>query len=247
MSAIFVNPDGIVTQFTLATSQLAAWLAPRKVSEFAHGVDLQVGIKKSWLKRTPQPEVVHLDDFVLGGFDLADDAAEIRLRRKPEMPDSLIFNLRREEAELVADVRRPGEEDDGGTTHVDAGDKAQLERLWQLLRAGVTEAMTRKERLISVTLDGQDIFEHDLVVPFIQRLIKQVGPTVTEIARRSPNPQELSLKHEDDSGRREEIYVKKQDLVSKLEPLDKASRAVFAPLGLIQDDMFPDADVEVAD
>jgi len=248
LSAIFTNADGIVTQFTLAASQVPAWQGPRKVSEFAHGVDLQVGIKKSWLKRTPQPEVVHLDDFYVGGFDLSDDAAEIRLRRRPEAADNLVFYLRREDTELLAEVRRPGEEEpEGMVSHVDPGDRAQLERLWQLLRTGVSEALTRKERLLSVTLDGKDIFEHDLVVPFIQRLLKQLGPTVAEIARRSPNPQELSLKHEDDAGRREEIYVKKQDLVSKLEPLDRESRAVFASLGLTPEDALAGEDVSMED
>jgi hypothetical protein len=232
MSAVISSADGIVTSFTLAASQVPSWYGPRKVGEFANGVDLQVGIRRSLFKRTVHPEVVHLDDFVFGGFELAEDHAEMRLRRRSDQPDTLIFKLHRMDTELIADVLRPGEDAEGVPTHVDAGDKVQLERLWQLLRAAVAEPLTRRETLVSVTMDGQDVFENDLVVQFIQRIIKQLAPTVAEIARRSPNPQELSLKHEDDAGRREEIYVRKHDLSSKLEPLDKEGRAVFAALGL---------------
>jgi hypothetical protein len=229
MSALFLNADGIVSSFTLAASQVATWAAPRKVSDFAHGVDLSVGVKKSLFKRTVQPEVVHLDDYTIGGFELADDTCELRLRRKADQTDTLIFKLQRLDTELVAEVFRAGED---GASHVDAQDRAQLERLWQLLRAGAAEALARKERLLSISIDGQDVFEHQLVMPFIQRLVTQLAPTVAEIGKRSPNAEELSLKHEDDSGRREEIYVRKQDLVAKLEPLSREARAVFAPLGL---------------
>jgi hypothetical protein len=58
------------------------------------------------------------------------------------------------------------------------------------------------------------------------------APTVREIAKRSPNEFELSLKQENDSGRREEIYLRKEQLVSNLQPLSSVGREVFAPLGL---------------
>jgi hypothetical protein len=56
---------------------------------------------------------------------------------------------------------------------------------------------------------------------------------VGEIARRSPNAHELSLKVENDSGRREEIYLRKAQLVSSLSSVTPKERGVFDPLGLI--------------
>ena len=52
MSAVISSADGIVTSFTLAASQVPSWYGPRKVGEFANGVDLQVGIRRSLFKRT---------------------------------------------------------------------------------------------------------------------------------------------------------------------------------------------------
>ena len=83
-----------------------------------------------------------------------------------------------------------------------------------------------------MSLDGTPVFEGGLVIPFVVRLVTMFAPTVREIAKRSPNEFELSLKQENDGGRREEIYLRKEQLVSKLQPLSSIGREVFAPLGL---------------
>jgi hypothetical protein len=69
------------------------------------------------------------------------------------------------------------------------------------------------------------------------------APIVAEIARRSPNALELSLKCETDGGRREELYLRKKDLVAKLEPLTPPARALFAPLALTREE----SGVEIAE
>jgi histone H3/H4 len=237
VSAVFTHPDGIITAFTLSVADSPAWQVPRKVADFAAGVDLMIGVKKSLFKRTVAPEAVHLDEYLLSGFDMSDDVAEIRLRRKlADAREAFVFKLRRVDTEILAEVQRPGEvEAESGPPAVDSGDRQQLERLWQLIRAGVADVLAHKERLISVSLDGQDLFEQGLSMPFIERLLRLLCPTVNEIARRSPNASELSLKTEDDHGRREEIYVKKEDLAAHIEPLGEREKALFLPLKLLRD------------
>lgn len=237
-SAVFSNPLKIVTSFRLSTAQVPAWAAPRKVSEFAQGMALQIGLKKSWITRKVQPEMVQIDEFFIGGFELSADTAQIRLRKKPDMRDSLIFTLRRSEAELLAELTRPEEDPniDGGPSIIDAPDRAQLERLWQLLRSSVNDVLLYKDRLLTAELEGVDIFEGDRMLPFLKRLIKMFAPIVNEISRRSPNSLELSLKHENENGRREEIYLRKQDLVKKLEVLGPAARALFSPFALSREE-----------
>jgi hypothetical protein len=243
ISTVFTHPDGIVTAFTLNVASSPAWQVPRKVSDFATGVELMIGVRKSLFKRTVAAESVHLDEYLLSGFDLSDDAAEIRLRRKLADPrDSFLFKLRRADTEILAEVQRLGEaENESGPPAVDAGDRQQLERLWQLIRAGVADVLPHKSRLVSVTLDGQDLFEHGLAIPLIERLLRLLVPTVNEIARRSPNASELSLKLENDGGKREEIYVKKEDLAAQLDALGPQEKALFSPLGLLREQWAPGA------
>lgn len=236
LSAVLTHPEGIFASFTLSTAALPAWAAPRKVGEFASGLDLMVGRKKSMFKRTTQPEAVHLDEYVVTGFELSDDTAEIRMRRKLTDPlDTLVFQLERTDEELLAVVDHPGEPEGEAPSVLDAADRAHLERLWQLLRAGVADALSHKERLVSVELDGKDLFDTAGPVPLIERVVRMIAPTVVEVSRRSPNAQELSLKVENDGGRREEIYLKKEELLSKLEPLAEKERQLFAPLALTRE------------
>lgn len=233
-SSVVTSPEGIMTSFKLSTSKLPAWQSPRKVSDFAQGVNLMVGLKKSLFRRSVEPELINVDDFLITGFDLSDESAEIHLRKKLTEKDSLVFKMERVSGELRADVSHPSEEAGSDLpTTVEAGDRLHLDRLWTSLRTAADEVLDHKERLISLLLDGEDVFENDLAIMFIERLIKYMAPTVGEISKRSPNPIEFSLKVENDAGRREEIYVKKEDLLSKLMTLGEKERAVFAGFGLV--------------
>jgi hypothetical protein len=130
-------------------------------------------------------------------------------------------------------VQRPDDDSSEGIpSPLDAADRAQVERLAQLLRAAAKEVVAHKERLLSVTLDGADVVDQDLVIAFVERLVQLFSPIVSEIARKSSNSSELSLKREHDDGRREELYLRKQELMKRIEPLSAPARGLFSPLGL---------------
>jgi hypothetical protein len=233
MSAVFDNPDGIQTSFTLGTGKVAAWAMPRKVSELAQGIDLLVGVDKSWLRGTVTPKQVNVDDWIITQFDLADDAFALVLRKKLTEKETLSFVLRRTEAGLSGMVEHPGQPNaEALNGQLGGADLAALERVWQALRLASRDVLEHKEQLLTVSLDGNPVFEGGLVIPFVVRLVTMFAPTVREIAKRSPNEFELSLKQENEGGRREEVYLRKDQLVSQLHPLSSIGREVFAPLGL---------------
>lgn len=229
MSTVLVHPDNLVTSFQL--SPPGDWQKARHVSDFATGVTLPVGIKRSLFKRTPQHEPITLDEWVLGGFDVADETCELRLRRKPAEKDSLVFSLRAGDAGTYAEVHHPGE---SGTEALPAvlapQDAVSLERLWTLLRSACGPLQAHRTRLISALLDGRDVFETHSATKLVVMIVKQLAPIAQEISRRSPNPAELSLKIEDDAGKRQEIYLKKSVLGAKLGNVPFSDRHVFEPL-----------------
>ncbi len=233
-TAQVVNPEGIASAFALAVARVPGWQGPRRVGDFAHGLDLMVGLKKGFFSRTVQREILHIDDYLVAGLEIAERACELRLRRKAGERDALVFHLRREDGELRAEVSHPQEEgNEAMAAPVEIADLPHLSRLWDALRIAADALVDQKERLLSLRLEGEDVFENDLAIMLIERMIRFFGPTVHEIARRSPSPEELSLKVENDSGRREEIYVKKSELVAKVVALGDKERAIFAPLGLL--------------
>jgi hypothetical protein len=93
--------------------------------------------------------------------------------------------------------------------------------------------MPKRNSVRGVRLDGQDAFAHDLGPRLFDRLIERFAPYVQDIARRSPSVHELSLKLEKEDGRREELYLRKSELVDELTSLDPRMRARFGPLGFV--------------
>ena len=231
--ASLVHSGGIGVSFTLGTAKVPAWSAPRKLSELGGHLDLTVGIKKSWIGGKISLEPVRLDDWVIGSAELSEATATIAVRKKPEQKDTLIFKLRREQGVFAADVDHPDDPNaDAVPSSAEAGDLVHLERLWTALAATFDGILEDRAAITSVSLDGEDVFERRLGEKLVERLVTVLAPTTLEVARRSPNQHELSLKREGDSGRREEFYLKRDNLLEGLQPLPHDGRAVFAPLGL---------------
>jgi hypothetical protein len=165
---------------------------------------------------------------------MSDDSFELMLKRKLAERETLAFQIRRNEAGGIAGTvehpNMPGAEALPG--NLGGQDVNQIERVWIALKTATREVTEHKEQLLSVSLDGQPVFENGLAVPFIVRLVAMFGPTVREIAKRSPNEFELTLKNESEGGRREELYLRKEALLSALQPLPAKGREVFSPLGL---------------
>jgi hypothetical protein len=231
--ASLVHPGGVGVSFTLGTSKASSWSAPRKLSELVGHLELTVGIKKSWIGSKISREPVRLDDWVMGSAELSETAATIAVRKKSDQKDTLIFKLRREEGVFAADLQHPGDPNaDILPSAADAADLPHLERLWVAIGATFDAILEERASITSISLDGEDVFERRLGQKLVERLVTVLAPTALEVARRSPNQHELSLKREGDNGRREEIYLKRDQLLEALQPLPRGGRAVFAPLGL---------------
>lgn len=224
-------PDGIAAAYALSVGGLDEWSKPRRVSDFASGVALPVGLKRSLFKRTVTYEPLVLDEYYVGGFELADETAQLSLRRKPDQKDSLVFDMRYTDQGFYAEVQHPGEAEAGGLEPVlDQSSAVELERFVMMLRSAAGQVVKHKSRVLGVTLNGQDVFEQHLVGQLIETIVKTLKAHVVEIARRSTSPAELTLKTEDDRGQRQEIYVKKAELYAKIDAVPVAERAVFEPL-----------------
>jgi len=201
------------------------------------GLDLQLGTRKSWITGSVAKSAVSLDDFIVGGFELADESAEIRLRKRVDQADSFQFNISRQGEKLLVQVERKGEAEADAMLDLDEGERLRIEKLWQMLRQSVRNTVRSRGGLLSVTMDGEDLWVGRGVRVFFNRIVEHLAPTVTQIIQHSPNPAELSMKIENEEGRREEVYVRRQSLMAKIESLDDDGRSVFSPFGLAGDEL----------
>ncbi len=229
---VYATSHGIVSAFTLDVSRVAAWGHPRKVSELASNLDLRVGVKKSWIKGTVSTENVRLDDWIIGDLEFDDLRTTISLRRKIDQKDALVFKFTAAGGQTIATVDHPGDPNAGAVpAEMDPADLPAALAFVAAVREAASALLPHKSRLVFVRLDGTEVTQGP-VVPVVQRLVSMLAPTVLEIAQRSPSAYELSLKRESSDGRREELYLRKEELASKLQPLPAVGRHIFAPLGL---------------
>ncbi|AKF05467.1 hypothetical protein [Sandaracinus amylolyticus] len=233
------HPGDLTTSFSLDVSRDASWGRPRKIGDFAPGLALQVGFKKAFLRSSLHPDVVVLDEMMIAALELGPDSMEIHLRRKLDAPrDSFVITLDPEGDELVAKITRFDERSGGGSDapYASQGDEiARIAELAEALRAECAPLVARKQRLLSAQLDGHDVFERNLVHVLLLRVSERLASVATEVARHSPNPHELSLKLEREDGRREELYLRKSDLVQMVadlppEAIQLYQRLSFLPL-----------------
>jgi hypothetical protein len=231
--AVFAHPDDIVATFTLDAMKVAEWRQPRRVGEFATNVELPVGVKRGWFSKSVQQESAVIDDSFIGSFTHEAQRLELRLRRKVTDRDTLEIVLERDGDQVTATVQHlDAPEAEGQQTPLDAAAIENLQRLWDGLTQSLGAALMERKSLQSVEFRGADVVALDHGRDFIRQVVAQMAPVVMEIARRTPNSGELTLKLEKEGGRREEIYVRKIDLASKLDALPPELREVFSPLGL---------------
>ncbi|MFK7991973.1 MAG: hypothetical protein AB8I08_38505 [Sandaracinaceae bacterium] len=229
---VLSHPAGLTTRFTVEVSA-SGWAKPRKVGELCPGMALQVGMKKAFLRSSLHPDIHTLDDFYLGELELGPDSMEVHLRRKPDASrDAYVVELDIDDAgRTIARVTNRREKGGEAEPFNSQGeDVARLRELATALRREVAPLVRRKRRLVAAHLDGHDMFERGLARQLFERIIAAMTPVALAVAQHSPNPQELSLKVESDEGRREEIYLRKQELIDMVSPLPEEKRALFRPL-----------------
>lgn len=230
---VLSHPDDLTTGFAVDVSD-GAWARPRKLSEIFGGLSVQVGFKKAFLRSSLQPDVHALDDYFVGELELGPDSMELHLRRKPDAPrDSYVLELDVDEqgvtvARVVTRNVKKGGESEPFTSQGE--DVEKLEALGEVLRRECAPLLRKKRRLAFAQLDGHDVFERGLVRQLFERVVARMAPVARQVAARSPNPAELSLKVERDGGRREEIYLRKQELIEIVGGLPDEERALFEPL-----------------
>jgi hypothetical protein len=228
--AVLVHPGQLTTCFALEVGN-SGWSQPRKLGELSPGMTIQVGFKKAFLRSSLNPDVHSLDEFYVTEVELGPDSMEVHLRKKMDAPrDSYILDLDVDDSGAsVARVSRR----EGDPFSSQGEDLQRIEELASVLRAECAPLLQRKRRLIYAQLDEHDVFERGLTRTLLERIAARLAPIAAAVNAHSPNDSELSLKFEHDDGRREEIYLKKAELVQMVEGLPEEALMLFEPLAFL--------------
>ena len=223
-------PGAIDVDFIIDEAKMAPWTGPRTVEAVSGAMEVQVGMKKKFLRRDLTRELVRIGELVVVEAKLIPDGAEVRLEKKPGSgKPPLLLEMRRDGETVDVTIER---ESADGTDLFPAvpSDAEKIEGLWESLEETARRAYASRAGVRAVFVDGHDVLGEGQPLIAIDRLANELGPVVGQLASRTPNDHELCLKVEDEAGKREERYIRRRDLHALLEEAGSAAVERFGHL-----------------
>lgn len=220
------SEEGISCFYEIASSESTFWKGNVKARDFVKGIEIPARMKKPFLKKDLVPDIVSIDDFLLGDLILSDKELEVVFRKRAD-PNSERFRLKMNlKGDFSVDVSHA--EENGVDKSINAVPELnnelnilRLQELGEKIVEQTNNLYPKKQKLKTILLKDRDVFEENLVYDLMQKVAQIFAPTVAEIKKRSPSNVELSLKSEDESGKRNEIYLKKSQVKEKLAAINE--------------------------
>jgi hypothetical protein len=224
--------------FEIASSELIFWHDHVKAHDFVKNVEIPARMKKPFLKKELMPDIVSINDFYLSDLLLSGKVLEVVFRRKLD-PAAERFRMEMDFTDQFS-VEVYHAEEGGSEKNIKAVPELKsalntlkLRELGEKIVEQTNYLYPKKRRLESLYLSGKDVLEENLVFELMQKVAEIFAPTVVEIKKRSPSEGELSLKAEDETGTRSEIYLKKSTVKEKLNAIKEKGDRLFEILNII--------------
>ncbi|MCZ7361973.1 MAG: hypothetical protein O8C58_01310 [Candidatus Methanoperedens sp.] len=237
-SKVQVDSEGNIScLFDIASPELPFWEGHVKARDFVRGVEIPARMKKPFLKKELIPDILKIDDYYLSDLDLSGKELEVVFRKRP---DTAAERFRMKMAftdEFSVQVFHA--EEGGVEKNIEAVPELKnelntlrLRELGEKIVEQTNNLYPKKLRLETIHLVGKDVFEENLVFELMQKVAEIYAPSVAEIKERSPSEEELSLKAEDESGQRSEIYLKKSEVREKLDTIKEKGERLLEVLDI---------------
>ncbi|MCZ7397313.1 MAG: hypothetical protein O8C59_02230 [Candidatus Methanoperedens sp.] len=228
-----IDYDGNISSlFDIASSEISFWKRHIKARDFIKGLEIPARMKKPFLKKELVPDFITMDDYILSDLMISGKELEVVLRKRLDTSAER-FRLKMnfvdefsvevyyaEENEVEKNIQAVPELKN--TLNI-----LRLRELGEKILEQVEDLYPKKQKLEYLYLNGKDVLEENLVFELMQKVAEIFAPTISEIKKHSPFEEELSLKSEDESGNRSEIYLKKSVVKDKLYGIKEKGRKLF--------------------
>lgn len=212
--------------------------APKRLGDLLPGKqEFPIGTKQSRFKKAPVTDHIRIDEAILYQVTDSDELGEYRLaKRGGNGVEGLCVRIDKSKEGGVSVLRI----DSDGNRHpvpaevLSGANTEILMEFWKQLLPQVVALYRTRGDLSAINVDGKDIIQNRLIKETVVRLVRFLAPTIREIGARSPAAGELCLKIDHETGKREEIYIPKKQLIDRFAELPENLRTVFAPLGIDQ-------------
>jgi hypothetical protein len=201
-----------------------------RVDRLAERLEVQVPEMAGWLHKEIKLRTQHLEKHHLFSFSSGRRESTLQLRVAPDGMGPGYDVIFANEGGPIRLVRVDEQQKREESFDVQEGDGPKLSALREKIGAAVGELARHRTKLVEAKLDGEPLQSHPTPTLLVERLIAVLVPETREIAARSQSRSELVLRRSLGGDRREEIFLSRQDLELKLEPLSDRNRALFDTL-----------------
>ena len=225
--------EGNITYiFNIVSSEIPFWSRLVKASDFLEGVKIPAKMKKHLLKKETEPELITLDDYTLTNLVFSGNELEVVFRKNLDFESErfrLKMNFMEEfNAEIYYAQRNGVEQNIKGDPELKAVlNILRLHELGDNIIKQLTDLYGKRDVLTSLTYGGKDVFEENLIFDLIQKVAVIFAPTITEIKQHAPSKTEISLKTEDETGKRNEIYLKISHIKEELNSIGQKGEKLY--------------------
>lgn len=233
LSKIQNECEGDITYiFNVASSEIPFWSRLVKASDFLEGVKIPAKMKKHMLKKETEPELITLDDYTLTNLVFSENELEVVFRKDLDAQSErfrLKMNFMEEfNAEVYYAQRNGVEKNIKGDPELKAVlNILRLHEFGNNIIKALTDLYDERDVLDSLTYRAKDVFEENLIFDLMQKVAVIFAPTITEIKKRAPSKSEISLKTEDETGKRKEIYLKISQVQEKLSSIGEKGDKLY--------------------
>ncbi len=214
------------------------WHMPRKVGDLIAGLRLRMPVKGGLFGAGGgyQTKQQRIDRFAITEAYTGPDRDVLVLRAPGKQGVEVGVILRRgTEKEPMMSILGPSGEVVGEPFGVSSDDAMALRELWDRIEPELKALMSYRSSLLSATIRGTAVTELNQPAALAEQILGSIAPLVREIRLRSRVPGELVLKRDLSDGRREELYVPRDELHKKFSALPDHYRDLFEAMGLGND------------
>jgi hypothetical protein len=227
------TPLGLEGTFEVVVPETQVWARPVRVAQLEKEASIQL-TRKRWLRDTG-PAQERLDRLFITSVVHTPERASMTLARSGKEPSPGIEIVVRNGNETSEVTVTPIERDGtslGPPETLTGEDVVTVHRIWAHIEATISELVIYRSRMTGAKLGGTAVGEIAQPEAVAEAIIDAIAPIVREIAARSSNDAELALKRQISDGRREELFIPYDAVLSLMAGLSERNLALFDAFGI---------------
>lgn len=223
---------GLTATLSVAIPPKHLWAQPVRVRQLEEGASIKL-VGKNWLGKEKLRDEA-LDKMYVTRITRTSERHMFVLNKKPKEPSEGLKVVLREGDMKRITITRVDEDENAisDPATVDGSDAQLVKRLWRAMEETIADLVRHRHQLLAATMTGNRVTDLDTPAPVATAIIQSIAPLVRDMKRHSRTPGELQLKRDLGDGRREELFISEQEIVTKYAGLEPKNQALFDAMGL---------------